>query len=181
MPTNYVCWWLSDLRFLSSNSMPGSAITHLNVQWSNRLQLNMAKTEILRQLKSPTSTTATSSAPSRTYWLRDAVCCSPRPRNYSRPRHVDEFPRQKDSVNMFRCAEAANSFHSPLSHWWRHLSSVVRTRHWRKHRYSSTFSSALQSVMNAAARLIYSSSRFGHITPLLRQLHWLNGLTSNSQ
>jgi len=27
--------------------------------------------------------------------------------------------------------------------------------------------------MNAAAQLIYSSSRFDHITPLLRQLHWL--------
>jgi len=27
--------------------------------------------------------------------------------------------------------------------------------------------------MNAAARLIFSSSRFDHITPLLRQLHWL--------
>jgi len=31
----------------------------------------------------------------------------------------------------------------------------------------------LQSVMSAAARLIYSSSRFDHITSLLRQLHWL--------
>jgi len=31
----------------------------------------------------------------------------------------------------------------------------------------------LQSVMNAAARLIYSSSMFDHITPFLRQLHWL--------
>jgi len=31
----------------------------------------------------------------------------------------------------------------------------------------------LQSVMNAPARLIYLSSRFDHITPLLRQLHWL--------
>ena len=31
----------------------------------------------------------------------------------------------------------------------------------------------LQSVMNAAARLVYSSSRFDHITPLLCQLHWL--------
>src|SRR5258706_296843 len=31
----------------------------------------------------------------------------------------------------------------------------------------------LQSVMNAAARLIYSSSRYDHISPLLRQLHWL--------
>ena len=31
----------------------------------------------------------------------------------------------------------------------------------------------LQSVMNTAARLIHSSSRFEHITPLLRQLHRL--------
>jgi hypothetical protein len=31
----------------------------------------------------------------------------------------------------------------------------------------------LQSVMNAGARLIFSSSRFDHVTPLLRQLHWL--------
>jgi len=31
----------------------------------------------------------------------------------------------------------------------------------------------LQSVMNAAARLVFSSSRFEHITPLLHQLHWL--------
>jgi len=38
---------------------------------------------------------------------------------------------------------------------------------------SSYLLSRLQSVMNAAARLIFSSSRFQHITPLLRQLHWL--------
>jgi len=31
----------------------------------------------------------------------------------------------------------------------------------------------LQSVMNAADPPVYSSSRFDHITPLLRQLHWL--------
>ena len=31
----------------------------------------------------------------------------------------------------------------------------------------------LQSVTNAAARLVFSSSRFAHVTPLLRQLHWL--------
>ena len=31
----------------------------------------------------------------------------------------------------------------------------------------------LQSVMNAAARLVYSSSKCDHITPHLRQLHWL--------
>ena len=32
---------------------------------------------------------------------------------------------------------------------------------------------SLQSVMNSAARLVFSSSRYDHITPLLRQLHWL--------
>jgi len=31
----------------------------------------------------------------------------------------------------------------------------------------------LQSVMNSAARLVFSSSRYDRITPLLRQLHWL--------
>lgn len=33
--------------------------------------------------------------------------------------------------------------------------------------------SRLQSVMNAAARLIFSSSKFDSVTQLLRQLHWL--------
>ena len=31
----------------------------------------------------------------------------------------------------------------------------------------------LQLVMNSAARLVFSSSRYHHITPLLRQPHWL--------
>ena len=31
----------------------------------------------------------------------------------------------------------------------------------------------LQSVMNAAARLVHCSSKFDHITPILRELHWL--------
>ena len=31
----------------------------------------------------------------------------------------------------------------------------------------------LQSVLNAAARLIHSARKFDHITPLLRDLHWL--------
>ena len=31
----------------------------------------------------------------------------------------------------------------------------------------------LRSVMNLAARLVFSSPRYAHITPLLRQLHWL--------
>jgi len=31
----------------------------------------------------------------------------------------------------------------------------------------------LQSVLNAATRLIHGSSRYEHITPMLRDLHWL--------
>jgi hypothetical protein len=31
----------------------------------------------------------------------------------------------------------------------------------------------LQSVLNAAARLIFSWRKFEHVTPLLRELHWL--------
>jgi len=33
--------------------------------------------------------------------------------------------------------------------------------------------SRLQSVLNAAARLIHRSSRYDHFTPMLRDLHWL--------
>jgi hypothetical protein len=31
----------------------------------------------------------------------------------------------------------------------------------------------LQSVLNAAARLVYTARRKEHISPLLRELHWL--------
>jgi len=33
--------------------------------------------------------------------------------------------------------------------------------------------SRLQSVLNAAARLIHQSSRYEHVTAMLRDLHWL--------
>jgi hypothetical protein len=33
--------------------------------------------------------------------------------------------------------------------------------------------SRLQSVLNAAARLVYSARKYDHVTPLLRDLHWL--------
>jgi len=122
--------------------------------------------------KSSTTPTATSSTPSRRR-LHDAVHCSSRPRNSSRLRHVNEFPRQEDSVNMFRCAEAA-SFYSPF---------IVQTRgtitgdvtcpyldygNATLAGISQHLLQRLQSVMNAAVRIIYSSSRFNHITTFLR-------------
>jgi hypothetical protein len=37
----------------------------------------------------------------------------------------------------------------------------------------ATLLSRLQSVLNAAARLIFRARKFDHVTPLLRDLHWL--------
>jgi len=36
-----------------------------------------------------------------------------------------------------------------------------------------TYTYQLQSVLNAAARLTHRSSRYEHVTPILRDLHWL--------
>jgi len=143
----YMLMTYRSIWFLSSSGIYGATITHLNVhrscRWVDAFKPPPTKCsedrDPLVNYKSSTSPTATSSAPSR-YWLRVAVSCSPRPRNSSWLRHVDEFPRQEDSVDLFRCAEAA-SFHAfavqcpnPwFSHWWRHLSWVVwttETRHW---------------------------------------------------
>jgi hypothetical protein len=33
---------------------------------------------------------------------------------------------------------------------------------------------SLQSILNAAARMIHGSSRYDHVSPLLQQLHWLS-------
>ena len=52
---------------------------------------------------------------------------------------------------------------------------VVRKRHCPESPFwlHNTLFNRFQSVMNAAARLVFSASRFDHITPLLRQLQWL--------
>jgi len=39
---------------------------------------------------------------------------------------------------------------------------------------SGRLTARLQSVLHAAARLIYSKRKYEHITPLLRELHWLS-------
>src|SRR5664279_5390110 len=38
---------------------------------------------------------------------------------------------------------------------------------------SNQLNDRLQSVLHAATRLIYSARKYDHITPLLRDLHWL--------
>jgi len=99
----------------------GATITHLNVHRSCRWKdaFNSLPTKCsddrdpLISCKSSTSPTATSSAQSR-YWLRDAISCSPRPRNSSWLRHVDEFPRQEDSVDLRQLRSIRRSVSRPV-------------------------------------------------------------------
>ena len=39
---------------------------------------------------------------------------------------------------------------------------------------SGRLTARLQSVLHATARLIYSKRKYEHITPLLKELHWLS-------
>jgi len=38
---------------------------------------------------------------------------------------------------------------------------------------SATLADHLQSILNAAARLIYQAHKYDHVSPLLQELHWL--------
>ena len=53
-----------------------------------------------------------------------------------------------------------------VSHWF-HLVTLAGLR--------AYLLNQLQATMNAEARLIFNVNRREHITPLLRQLHWLPG------
>ena len=50
---------------------------------------------------------------------------------------------------------------------------IIRLRDGRPRLYILLFEYKIQSVINSSARMVFSSSRFDHIPPLLRQLHWL--------
>jgi len=53
------------------------------------------------------------------------------------------------------------------------LAGAVAPGLWQRDARRSTWQSARQFVMNAAARLVCSARKYEHITPLLRDLHWL--------
>jgi len=84
-----------------------------------------------------------------------------RPRNSSRLRYVDEFTRQEDSVDLFRCADVA-SFHSLFSVQTRGSVTGDVTCPQSSGLCNATLAGIpqhllrqLQSVMNAADRLTY--------------------------
>ena len=70
-----------------------------------------------------------------------------------------------------------------------HVTPLLRDLHWLRYpdridtqshshsqtagRFKDRLMDRLRSVLNASARLIYASRRTKHVTPLLRDLHWL--------
>ena len=62
---------------------------------------------------------------------------------------------------------------TPCYHWSTQLSLARLTTVTRFWLLSGNLMRRLQSVLNAAARLVFSARRSDHITPLLCELHWL--------
>jgi len=51
----------------------------------------------------------------------------------------------------------------------------LRQRYTHRHHYKRLMD-RLQSVLNTAARLVHNSRKYDHISPLLRDLHWLRAV-----
>jgi len=133
-----------------------------NAWRSNRLQLNTAKTEAIwrsstrHQHQIPQSPLVVSS---------DAVV---------QVRVVRDLGIYLDSDLMMR-THVANTVSDPV------LQSLVVALVLTKLDYGSATLAGLpavqldrlQSVLNAAARLIYRRRKFDHVSPLLKELHWL--------
>jgi len=96
-----------------------------------------------------------------------------RPRHTHRLGPVHGSPRIKNSVDVF-CHAAADQKHPTVS-------SLVASLVLSKFDYGISTLAGLpafqlnrfQSVLNADARLVCSVRKYDHVTPLLRDLHWL--------
>ena len=75
-----------------------------------------------------------------------------------------------DPQHMLLCPQAGGALFG-------HVAGFVTTRlrqcHTRRSSGTAYQIDRLQSVLNAVARLVYSSRRYDNVTPLLRELHWL--------
>jgi len=102
--------------------------------------------------------------------------CRSSPRHIHLLRRLDEVTRYENHLCLLsRTASVCRSI--PRSILQSLVTSLVLTR--RNH-VNATLAviplyllKRFQSVTNSAARLMFFSSRYDHITPLLRQLHWL--------
>ena len=147
---------------------------------SNRLQLNAAKTEVLwcasnRQQHLVPS--ASIFCPRR--YSQACKVCS-RSGNISGQRHVHEDSPVADCIQLF-CSSATDTQHPSFRQsasftLSRHLVGVVSLS---RLDYGSVnligiprrlMEDCLQSVLNAAARLVCNCRKYDHITPMLRDL-----------
>ena len=94
--------------------------------------------------------------------------------NASRSRSISRLEAQQSSET------SAVALHFVVVHLCLHVAIVVSLIMPRLHYGNATLAGLpeyqhrrLQSVLNAAARLIYRKSQCQHDTPLLRELHWL--------
>ena len=140
---------------------------------STRLQLNTAKTEVVWCVESTATSTTTGHIES---WhrRRHADNLSTRPRNLHRLRRVLADPRVQDHVQLLRhitpVAQHSSVDVTSGTTVAGRLAGVVAPGLWQRDARRSTWQPA---VMNAAARLVCSARKYEHITPLLRDLHWL--------
>ena len=97
-------------------------------------------------------------------------------------RHLHEVTRLEDCVELLCCSstDPQHTLLCPLQAGGALLGRVagfVTTRlrqcHTRRSSGTAYQIDRLQSVLNAVARLVYSSRRYDNVTPLLRELHWL--------
>jgi hypothetical protein len=146
---------------------------------SNRLQLNHAKTEVLwcasarRQHQIPTDPVRVGGASVRPVQsVRDLGV------------YLDADMTMKTHVTTVvrSCFAALRQIRSVRRSLPRHaLLTLIRALVVSKVDYCNSvlaglsiqLQDRLQSVLNAAARLVFSARRSEHITPLLRELHWL--------
>ena len=146
---------------------------------SNRLQLNVAKTEVLwcssvrRQHQLPTAPiTVGATAVTPVHAVRDLGIYIDS--GLTMQAHV-----AKTVSNCFAVLRQIRSIRRSVTKPV--LQSLVVSMVLTRLDYGSatlaglpnTLLNRLQSVLHAAARLIYSARKYDHVTPLLRDLHWL--------
>jgi len=126
-----------------------------------------------------TATSTTTGCIESWHRLRHDNNLSSRPRNLCRLRHVHADPRVQDRVQLLHHITPVVQ-HSSVdvtsgTTVAGHLAGVVTPGLWQRDPRRSIWQPAQQtmSVMNAAARLVCSARKYEHITPLLRDLHWL--------
>jgi len=149
---------------------------------SNRLQLNASKTEVM-WYTSPRRQSQLPKAPFRVY--NDHVSPSTSVRDLGIYLDSDVSMRTQVSRTVSQCFGILRQLHTVRRSVSQSVfQSLVEALVLTKLDFGnatlvgipSFLLDRLQAVMNAAARLVFQSSRYDHVTPLLHRLHWLHAL-----